>query len=75
MKKNTYEELKCPKCGSRKIAEDDCFDTESSYFNLYFIEYYNGHCKECKTELQWEVRYSFNGIYNFQEKNKKPIDN
>lgn len=65
--KNTYEELKCPKCGNRKIAEDGCFETKSSIFNLYFIEYYNGHCKECNTMLQWEVHYSLDGIYNFHE--------
>lgn len=54
------KELKCPKCGSTNIEVYDCFDTvrgEDTY-----TECYVGNCKDCNTDLQWDMVFSLRFI-------------
>lgn len=61
------ENVKCPKCGSYNVEEDDCFDTEHGCldteqgWNDTFIELYCGHCEDCGHDFQWRRVYIFVG--------------
>lgn len=55
--------LKCPKCGSLNLYDDDCFDVETTFDynreNEIVIRRINGRCEDCETELLWEDVYEF----------------
>ena len=59
------DKLKCPKCGSLIIEEDDCYDTMNSFSTVK--EYYCGHCQKCGAELQWAMVYIFIGYDEIEE--------
>ena len=54
------EEIKCPKCGGKNVIADDTYD--SDYQGVSIIYFVCGHCKDCKANLQWRERYTYDGI-------------
>lgn len=55
----------CPICHKGDIEEDDCFDTEHGPDKI--IEYYVGHCLNCKRDFQWQRIYKFDHMTPFEE--------
>lgn len=63
------KELKCPKCGSKKIEIDDTFDSEYTYIDgkpIHF-DFCCGGCKDCGALLQWREVYPFAGYDQIEE--------
>ena len=56
------KELKCPKCGSTNVVEDDTYDTSTEVGSLTYSVC--GHCEDCGVNLQWEENYIFDGSSN-----------
>lgn len=58
-------ELRCPKCNSTNIDDQDCFDTVSTIGGLK--EYHCGRCVDCGTFFQWSEVYEFTGYDDIEE--------
>lgn len=64
------KELKCPRCGSTKIKEYDCYDR---YFGAgkTVKELYCGNCENCKIDLTWTKVYKIESFgYDEVEENE-----
>ena len=42
--------MKCPKCESKQLFLDDCFDTETKDDNTIY-EWWSGECENCHCSL------------------------
>ena len=60
------KELRCPKCNSTNIDDQDCFDTVT-YAIGGVKEYHCGCCVDCGTHLQWSEVYEFTGYDDIEE--------
>lgn len=60
------EKLKCPKCGSTNIMQDDCYETIHGEDNTY-KELICGHCEDCEADLLWTETYKFIGYTDIEE--------
>lgn len=49
----------CPKCGSERIEEGDCYNTID--FDEGIKECFVGTCMDCGEEVQWDEVYKFVG--------------
>lgn len=59
------QKLKCPKCGSENIIDNDRFDIE---FNFDKVRaYYIGYCQNCETVLKWAECFTFEGFDEIEE--------
>ena len=59
-------ELKCPKCGSTNVWQDDCYETIKGEDETY-KELMCGHCDDCGADLQWTEVYMFIGFADMEE--------
>ena len=54
----------CPKCGATLII-DDGIDFCGEFDKM--TEFVLGHCPQCKTDYQWDIRYAAVGTENLKE--------
>jgi len=59
------QDLKCPKCGSTAVIEEEYYDTENSFSAIKELCY--GYCEECGANLQWTMLYTFSGYDEIEE--------
>ena len=64
--KKMEKELKCPKCGSKKVIIEDVFDVISGKNNC-IIEIFSGYCSDCDIEIQGEKVSQFIGYDEVEE--------
>lgn len=60
------KELKCPKCGSKRVIIEDVFDVISGKNNC-IIEIFSGYCSDCDIEIQGEKVSQFIGYDEVEE--------
>ena len=51
------DEMRCPRCRSTNIKNDDVFDISAAICDL--TEYCHGHCKTCGAEIMYKRVYIF----------------
>ena len=59
------KELKCPKCGSTKVDEDEIFDTDKCFGE--YAELCVGTCLDCGARIRYDAVYKFVGFDNIEE--------
>lgn len=59
------KELKCPKCGSKYVVDDDTYDI--AYGDGEITYSVCGHCENCGVSLQWREHYTFDGFDDIHE--------
>lgn len=54
--------LKCPKCGSMRIREEENFEMEEVEREVCINEPFVGWCMNCGASLRWNVVWNFAGF-------------
>jgi len=59
------DKVTCPKCGSERVEEGDCYNTID--FNNKIKKYFVSTCADCGAEIQWSEVYHFVGYDEIEE--------